>query len=82
MLKKLTAVGIMAAAASGVMLLGSPANADTSGHGSILGGNQINAPITVPIGVCGNSVAILGFGGSGCGPTFWRHHHHHHGYGY
>jgi hypothetical protein len=83
-LKKLTAAGIMAAAASGVMLLGSPANADTRGDGGVLSGNEINVPITAPINVCGNSIAILGIAGSGCrgGATVWRHHHHHHGYGY
>ncbi|GAA4234370.1 hypothetical protein FHR32_002974 [Streptosporangium album] len=38
----------------------------TSGRGSILGGNQIVAPITAPINVCGNSVAVLGGAFSGC----------------
>ncbi|MEU6429880.1 chaplin family protein [Microbispora sp. NPDC046973] len=38
----------------------------TSGRGSILGGNQVVAPITAPINVCGNSVAVLGDAFSGC----------------
>ncbi|GAA1264788.1 hypothetical protein Psi02_63740 [Planotetraspora silvatica] len=38
----------------------------TSGRSSILGGNQIIAPITAPINVCGNSVAVLGRAFSGC----------------
>ncbi|MEV6866376.1 chaplin family protein [Streptosporangium subroseum] len=38
----------------------------TSGRGSILGGNQIVAPITAPINVCGNSVAVLGDAFAGC----------------
>ncbi|WP_162642272.1 chaplin family protein [Streptosporangium sp. 'caverna'] len=38
----------------------------TSGRGSILGGNQIIAPITAPINVCGNSVAVLGDAFAGC----------------
>ena len=38
----------------------------TSGRHSILGGNQINAPITAPINACGNSVAALGGALSGC----------------
>ncbi|WP_424528056.1 chaplin family protein [Sphaerisporangium viridialbum] len=38
----------------------------TSGHSSVLGGNQIVAPITVPINVCGNSVAVIGGAFSGC----------------
>jgi hypothetical protein len=32
----------------------------TSGHSSILGGNQINAPVSIPINVSGNSVAVIG----------------------
>jgi hypothetical protein len=38
----------------------------TSGRGSILGGNQIIAPITAPINVCGNAVAVLGDAFAGC----------------
>jgi hypothetical protein len=38
----------------------------TSGNGSILGGNQIFAPISIPIDVCGNAVAILGIANAGC----------------
>ncbi|GAB3879467.1 chaplin family protein [Microbispora bryophytorum] len=38
----------------------------TSGHGSILGGNQVVAPIAVPVNVCGNSVAVIGKAFSGC----------------
>ncbi|WP_327048555.1 chaplin family protein [Microbispora sp. NBC_01189] len=38
----------------------------TSGAGSILGGNQVVAPITAPIDVCGNAVAVLGEADAGC----------------
>ncbi|MFC4533070.1 chaplin family protein [Sphaerisporangium dianthi] len=38
----------------------------TSGHSSVLGGNQIVAPITAPINVCGNAVAVLGEAFAGC----------------
>ncbi|WP_169806774.1 chaplin family protein [Actinomadura macra] len=38
----------------------------TSGNFSILGGNQIYAPISAPINVCGNSVAVLGIANSWC----------------
>jgi ChpA-C len=38
----------------------------TSGNGSILGGNQINAPINAPVDVCGNAVAVLGLADAGC----------------
>ncbi|MGI8449478.1 MAG: chaplin family protein [Streptosporangiaceae bacterium] len=32
----------------------------TSGSGSILGGNQVNAPITAPVLMTGNAIALLG----------------------
>ncbi|GAT69246.1 peptidase [Planomonospora sphaerica] len=38
----------------------------TSGRGSILGGNQVVAPITAPINVCGNAVAVVGQAFAGC----------------
>ncbi|MFD0469037.1 chaplin family protein [Nonomuraea thailandensis] len=38
----------------------------TSGNGSVLGGNQIVAPISAPINICGNSVAVVGRAFSGC----------------
>ncbi|GGO26220.1 hypothetical protein GCM10010116_52630 [Microbispora rosea subsp. aerata] len=38
----------------------------TSGRSSILGGNQVVAPITAPVNVCGNSVAVIGKAFSGC----------------
>jgi hypothetical protein len=38
----------------------------TSGMGSVLGGNQVKAPVTVPVDACGNSVAVLGIAGAGC----------------
>ncbi|WP_203990137.1 chaplin family protein, partial [Sphaerisporangium rufum] len=44
-----------------VMTLGNgPALADTDGSGSVGGGNQIKAPITLPVDVSGNAVAVLG----------------------
>ncbi|GII39229.1 chaplin family protein [Planotetraspora phitsanulokensis] len=55
----------------------------TSGRSSILGGNQIIAPITAPINVCGNSVAVLGRSFSGCqgGASVSGGGHGHGGYG-
>jgi hypothetical protein len=56
----------------------------TSGNGSIGGGNQVSIPISVPVNVCGNSVAALGkaaaqcVGGSSTGTPPPGHHHHHH----
>jgi LPXTG-motif cell wall-anchored protein len=32
----------------------------------VLGGNQVNVPISVPINVCGNAVALLGQAYAGC----------------
>jgi hypothetical protein len=67
-IKKLAAAGVVAAAASGALLLGSPAYADndTSGAGGVLSGNQAVIPISIPVDLCGNSVAILGLAGSHC----------------
>jgi hypothetical protein len=65
--------GALVAAASAVALMGVPAFAstvgggpDTSGAGSVLGGNQVNVPISIPINVCGNAIAILGIAEAGC----------------
>ncbi|QFG23691.1 chaplin [Actinomadura sp. WMMB 499] len=38
----------------------------TSGNFSILGGNQVFAPISVPVNVCGNAVAVLGVAEAAC----------------
>ncbi|NUW32627.1 DUF320 domain-containing protein [Nonomuraea sp. SMC257] len=38
----------------------------TSGRGSVLGGNQVVAPITAPINACGNAIAALGLAGARC----------------
>jgi ChpA-C len=68
MIKKFAAAGVVAAAASGALLLGSPAYADndTSGEYGLLSGNQAVVPISIPINACGNSVALLGLAGSHC----------------
>jgi hypothetical protein len=36
------------------------------GNVSVLGGNQVNAPVSIPINLCGNAAAILGFATAGC----------------
>jgi hypothetical protein len=42
-------------------------NNHTSGNFSILGGNQVNIPISVPIDVCGNAVgAVVGIAAAHC----------------
>ncbi|GAA5088309.1 hypothetical protein HNP84_010351 [Thermocatellispora tengchongensis] len=38
----------------------------TSGTGSVLGGNQVVAPITAPVNICGNAVALVGNAFAGC----------------
>ncbi|MWA07128.1 DUF320 domain-containing protein [Actinomadura sp. LD22] len=53
----------------------------TSGNLSILGGNQVYAPISVPVNVCGNAIgAILGIAQAGCkggaSVTSGGHEHH------
>ena len=49
------ALTVAFASGTGVALAGT-----TSGDGSILGGNQVSVPISVPVNVCGNAIAILG----------------------
>jgi hypothetical protein len=53
----------LSASSAGAALAGTHV---TSGDNSILGGNQINAPISVPVNVCGNALAILGTALAGC----------------
>jgi hypothetical protein len=43
------------------------AGAVTSGLGSVLGGNQAGAPVSLPVDVCRNAAAVLGLGLGGCG---------------
>jgi hypothetical protein len=81
MLKKFAATGVVAMAAAGVLMTSAPAFAggmDTSGKGGVLSGNQVFAPISIPINVCGNAVAILGIAGAGCegGASVGGGHHH------
>jgi hypothetical protein len=45
---------------------GSGGDQRTSGEHSVLGGNQIYAPISAPINVCGNTAAVLGDAVAGC----------------
>ena len=56
----LLAVAVMSFGGSGTAL------ADTSGNASVLGGNQVNAPISAPINACGNAVSLFGKSDAGC----------------
>ncbi|GAA0336029.1 DUF320 domain-containing protein [Actinoallomurus spadix] len=38
----------------------------TNGRHSIGGGNQVTAPITAPVDICGNAVAVIGHAAAGC----------------
>ncbi|MEU5881181.1 chaplin family protein [Spirillospora sp. NPDC047279] len=54
----LVAAGI---AAVGTTMAGAPAQADTTdGKFSVLGGNQVNAPVSVPLNLSGNSASLFG----------------------
>jgi hypothetical protein len=37
-----------------------------AGNVSVLGGNQVSVPVTIPANVCGNAVALLGGATAGC----------------
>jgi hypothetical protein len=37
-----------------------------TGNVSVLGGNHVNAPVSIPADVCGNAAAILGIATAGC----------------
>ncbi|MEV0586915.1 chaplin family protein [Nonomuraea sp. NPDC050310] len=73
MLKKTAVVaGVLA-----LMAVAAPAGADTtSGDSGILSGNQIFAPITAPINVCGNAVGLFGVAIAGCQGGAHAHVHH------
>ncbi len=81
MLKKLAATGVLGFAITATALAAAPAafagghgnghdgpfsGNKTSGNFSILGGNQVIAPIHVPVNVCGNAVVVIGVAGAGC----------------
>jgi len=99
-LKKLTAAGLVAVAASGAILLASPANAvsvglhtglnaglntglnaglNTNGDGGVVSGNTLIIPVSIPVILCGDSIALIGRGRAGCRGVasvgVGRHHH-------
>lgn len=58
-----------AVAAGAVMLTSGVAHADpitTIDNNGIANGNQIVAPVQVPVNVCGNAVAVAGLSSAGC----------------
>ncbi len=53
---------------TGTAMAAGPISA-TSGNGSILGGNQINLPVSAPVGIGGNGAGILGLAAAGSAET-------------
>jgi hypothetical protein len=37
-----------------------------TGNASVLSGNEVNAPVSIPVNICGNAAAILGVATAGC----------------
>ena len=72
---KTRVAGMLAVTAAAVTMIGGPAFASNSpsvgnvtgvGNLSLLSGNLIEIPISLPINVCGAAVSILGFSSAGC----------------
>ena len=57
--------GVFAATAAAVAMMGAPAFAHTAPI-SILSGNNVNVPVSVPVSVCGVAISVLGFANAGC----------------
>jgi hypothetical protein len=52
--------------AAGVAYASGNGNVTGNGNVGLLSGNTINAPISVPVNLCGISLGIIGFANSGC----------------
>ena len=68
---KTRVAGVLATSACAVGMMGVPAFASTHNvynykNVSILSDNTVNIPITIPVDVCGNAIAILGFAEASC----------------
>ena len=68
----LLAAGFAAAGGglSGVALAGT-GGSSTSGNASVLSGDQLIAPVGLPVDVCGNAAAVLGDSTAGCAAAHW-----------
>jgi hypothetical protein len=51
---------------AGAALADGPSGNGNAGVLSLLSGNDVNAPVSVPVSVCGVSGAVAGFANSGC----------------
>ena len=72
---KTRVAGVLAATASAVAMMGAPAFASNSpdvgnitgnSNVSTLSGNNVQIPVQVPVDICGNALAILGFANASC----------------
>ena len=72
---KTRVAGVLAVSAAAVAIMGGPAFASNQpvvgnivGNGNIpvLSGNNVQIPVQVPVDICGNAVAILGFSDASC----------------
>jgi len=52
--------------AAGVAYASGNGNVTGNGNVSVLSGNTIDAPISLPVNLCGVSLGIVGFANSGC----------------
>ncbi|HEY1622998.1 MAG TPA: chaplin family protein [Streptosporangiaceae bacterium] len=68
---KTRVAGVLATSACAVGLMAAPAFASTHNvynfrNVSVLSDNTVNIPISIPVDVCGNAIAILGFAEASC----------------
>lgn len=64
-----TGLAVAGGGLTGVALAGtggSNTSGTNAGNVSVLGGNQVMAPVSIPIDICGNAAAILGIATAGC----------------
>jgi hypothetical protein len=63
---KVAVLTVAFAASGSAVAMAGTGGSTTSGNNSILGGNQISVPVSVPLNICGNALAILGDAFGGC----------------
>jgi hypothetical protein len=71
--RKTRVAGVLATSACAVGMIGAPAFASTHNvhvfnykNTAMLSGNTVNIPVSIPVDVCGNAIAILGFAEASC----------------